>query len=571
MASKATTTAPPVAPSAGGKPDLKAVLRSQTIYRLKDVATFDDAIADTGAVTAYGPVIWGGAKGMLYAAKQPDQQDLPAWAKVLIKGMGQNIKEFGKTASNSAVLVLEGGQKTPVHYAFTFGFGRHLLSASKVCRGFGMQAALSLIYPKVAASAGFDAARLRSVDAKTVAARTLHTRRQADRQSSFEEFGVDVDGDLLRAVTGRPYDDAWGPLVTGVDAINLRKPVALASLAKLIKDLEAVFRSRDYKERFGWIDKVTVITDPTLIRNLEDEVANSLRSGSVNNLDLALPEIIDWRDVEAFSFGPVSEKPHPDLALADLIADLTAARKLAKLEFRHLKERFRLATVDAAGRALHEWPVSRCLSGEVSHGGKTYLVNDGEFLAIEAAFIAALDKEIDNVPATNLSLPASTKGEAEDTWNRKTAKQISGLLLDKKLVKIARSTSPIELCDVLVGDAVLVHAKRKFGSSDLSHLFAQGSVVGDLLVTSEEFRVEARALIKREEVAQGKPAGSFDFMKAGAAVPSKITVVFAVIGPWGTRKRSTALPFFSKVNLRRHARELRRMGYKVEFAQVEAS
>jgi uncharacterized protein (TIGR04141 family) len=150
-----------------------------------------------------------------------------------------------------------------------------------------------------------------------------------------------------------------------------------------------------------------------------------------------------------------------------------------------------------------------------------------------------------------------------------------GLLLDKKTVRISSNTSPIEICDVLTADRQMIHVKRKLNSSSLSHLFSQGFVSGDLLVTSAEYR---NACVKKiDKAAEERKAGDeayrkqFNFIIEDSIVPSEIEIVYAIVAEWDGQSLANAMPFFSKVNLRRFSRGLRRLGYKVTHLKVDVT
>jgi hypothetical protein len=103
----------------------------------------------------------------------------------------------------------------------------------------------------------------------------------------------------------------------------------------------------------------------------------------------------------------------------------------------------------------------------------------------------------------------------------------------------------------------------------LSHLFSQGLVSADLLLTSEQFRAKAHERIKAASARSNGAARFPALIPAGAGItPAEFTVVYAIIASWNGRTLSKALPFFSKVNLRHYARDLRRMGYNVACSQV---
>jgi uncharacterized protein (TIGR04141 family) len=62
------------------------------------------------------------------------------------------------------------------------------------------------------------------------------------------------------------------------------------------------------------------------------------------------------------------------------------------------------------------------------------------------------------------------------SYNERAAFAHGYYLLDKKLVKSTRTTTAIELCDLLTSNREFVHVKhRKGGSAGLSHLFSQGT------------------------------------------------------------------------------------------------
>lgn len=133
-------------------------------------------------------------------------------------------------------------------------------------------------------------------------------------------------------------------------------------------------------------------------------------------------------------------------------------------------------------------------------------------------------------------------------------------------MRIPGRTTPIEICDLLSKDRQLIHVKRHVGSSDLSHLFAQGLVSAELLQMNLEFRREAHA--KVATVAHGRPG--FDFLAGARFVPSDYEVVYAIIERWQGCRCAEALPFFSKVNLREVATNLRSRGFRVGLNQIQA-
>ena len=132
-------------------------------------------------------------------------------------------------------------------------------------------------------------------------------------------------------------------------------------------------------------------------------------------------------------------------------------------------------------------------------------------------------------------------------------------------VVISGKTSPIEVCDLLTAQRQLVHVKRKFSSATLSHLFSQGETSGVLLVDSSSFRAALRKKI------QNDPAQFTQLFTDAAFRAGDFEIVYAIVGEWQGVGLADRLPFFSKVNLLRRARQLRRTGFRVTYAAIGVS
>lgn len=148
-----------------------------------------------------------------------------------------------------------------------------------------------------------------------------------------------------------------------------------------------------------------------------------------------------------------------------------------------------ICAVDGDNKVVYRWPVWRCLTGEFEFDGATYVFDEGDIFAVSPDYLRELNESIAEVRLrTDLPWPKATPSMTEDAFNKKAAKCIeAAVLMDKELVT-AELTTPIELCDILTAAGDLIHVKRHFGSSDLSHLFSQGFVSAQLLQEDKVFR-----------------------------------------------------------------------------------
>ena len=555
--------------------------RALTVYRIRDaidgnpVQEFEDAIADPDALTAHDLIGDYNFEARLFVAKANEKQ--PPWVEFLEPGFGQ-LDEVADTVTNSAVLIakVKYYQKDRF-FALTFGFGRYLLKSNSFKWNYGLRVALNAFYPTIGLPGAPSPARIRSVDAKTVAANTLYTRRQMDRRAIFEDFGVDVQRDLLKAVTGRPINiEKWGTRLTGASALRLNCVLDIAALGDLLKEIEGTSRRNDYKEQFAWIDNVKSITDVNIMADLEDSLLDKLKNRDVENLQLAPPQLVEWDEIDFFRVSIKPEEPHDDLELENYLDVLEHEDKLTKLTIRQLRKAHRIEAVGVEGDKLHSWPLFKCISGELELDGRTYLINGGDFFEVSAKYLDELNDYIGHMPESAKDLPDSKVKEPEGEYNERAAKSPDYLLLDKKTVRVSTKTSAIEICDILTQDRCFIHVKRKLASSSLSHLFAQGYVSGDLFHMSREYREATLAEIKKAEEERVAVTGDpsfrerFSSFNTAGISPSRYEVVYAIVANWKGRSFVDAIPFFSKVNLRRYTEDLRRMGYKVSYKQVQA-
>lgn len=549
-----------------------------SVYRLRELidgekADFKNVMRETKSLKSLDPA---NASDLDFQAKlflSISKLQEPAWAEFL--GDAFEKLDVPKIRRVDAVLLVQVAVEENDHlFAFTFGHGRHLLKPSAIDRSYGLQVALNVIYEEYDEKHENEASRVRSVDSKTVADDTFNTRRQADRRTAFEAFDVDINRDFLRAIVGRPKEAAfWGTRVSGGDSLSTNPALEFKDLGSFCRSIISAHTQDTYKEQFGWIDNLKAVTDPVLLAELYDAALKNVG----DEITLAVPDLIEWDDVADFRFSFDQKSKFADPEDADLPKILAASKKPRQLDLEKAKK-WKLEAVSAEGVLLHSWSIARCLAGQIQHKGHTYVLSEGEFFLVNPGYLAELDRFISAIPEASFDLPESIGDKKEGDYNELAASGSDDyLLLDKRTVRVENKTSAIEICDILTSGGAFIHVKRKLGSSDLSHLFAQGTVSADLLLMSPEYRNKTSDMIiaaendRAEATGDGDFGGRFPRFGAGAIQPRDYEIVYAVVAKWKNRPPSVALPFFSKVNLRRHANDLKRRGFPVSFARVEVT
>lgn len=504
----------------------------------------------------------------------------PTWAPFLDEAFGNFPIQQGAAPSALLLLRLKGQQtaatkKYGPYFALPFGpTGRFLIKGDRIVRGYGLRTALNLIYPKKTGSAS---ARLRAIDSKRHGATVMRARTQASAQVDLEAFDVNQFRDLLDRATGTPASDVWGTTISGSDAISLNLDLAVKELGKWCRNLDVEFNRPDYKDGFDWIDNVRAVTNPADNDALEGRVIELLKAKS-SELHLAPPEMLDWSRIARFEYRPdvgddTDRQPTSELRLAEYL-DVLGESRVNSLSVDYVR-RARIAAVDGDGGQT-KWSAWRCLVGEFTHDGNTYLLDEGRFFEVDKGYLSELNAYVDSLnddakaASSRVALPGTKHDTAEEKYNKGAAQADDLLLLDRRTIGIPGSKSTIEICDLLSSSRHLIHVKRHLGSATLSHLFAQGLVSAELLQSSQEFRQRAAEQVAKYVNQDGKK-DQFKFFDVAALSPSEFEVVYAIAEDWGGRTLAESLPFFSKVNLREAASNLGARGFGVSVKQVHAA
>lgn len=547
-------------------PALK-VFKLRNPFGGQEVDDFDHYLAGGRLPVKYGPVEIQEGQAKLYVwASFPRP---PKWAPFVREGFGDEVRIPDRAATGALIVVRIESDSRFHYFGLPFGpTGRFILNQTAIERAYGLRSALNIIYPRSLGDTEQEGARLVSLDAKRRQKDLMRARIQTARASTFETFDIDQLRDLVDAATGRPADTAhWGHRMTGGDGLSFSIDLPFTELGQLCKRVEKAHRQNDYRARFSWLDDVQPVTDPSLVAQLEQEVVERIRMGRLDEIDLAPPQIVNWEEVDLFRFHTDGHRnvQHRQMRLRDYVASLRSKKLLDELTFPFLS-RGTVKALDGDGALVHQWHLSDCLVGTLDVEGATYVIDEGQFFTIASDFIEEIDAFLDRLNQGTALLPECAVGAHEREYNESASTSMGCLLMDRKTLVIPNRTTPIELCDLLTPEKELIHVKRELGSRDLSHLFSQGTTSAELIHDNEEFRV-----LVQEKVRELSGNDTYAFFDQVGIRTSEFRVVYGVVADWRDRKPSEALPFFSKLNLRRAVRDLSRRGFRVGFQRIRQS
>lgn len=476
--------------------------------------------------------------GTLYI--EPSHSRPPAWIS-FFEGAISRIPDNLWNANTKGVLLV---RRPAGRFAIAFGLGRFLMKPGCWDEGFGLRTTLNSI----------DADRILSIDKHTFDAIAAHTKSVATRPAAADQFGIDIQRDLLAAVTGVPRDQSLGIRMAGREALNVRVPIAVGDLPTQLDKYQQRFESNDYQTRFMWIDKIRDVRDEATQERLTNQLVAALRNGHHQSIYLAVPEPIEWADVSGFRYSMTGDEKD-DLALADF---------LDVLGDRHSITRPKLGrSLFCIGKdndtVIHEWPAWKCMNYEADLRGQRYVLSGGHWYRISNDFMAEINAKVGQIPTAAVALPDYDHDD-ERAYNIAVATASAGHLanMDRKDIPFGGGASKIEFCDLYSGHRQLIHVKRYAGSSPLSHLFSQGVVAGKLWLRDAAFRGEVNrrlpATHRLANPAQNPEATAFEI------------VYGIVIG--SPRPLSEALPFFSRVTLVTAHEELTLYGFRVSALKI---
>ncbi len=532
--------------------------RRLTIFLLKDtVEKADDALESedkkSREVMPFDPQ--SGVEGCFCWSSRPPT--CPEWT-AFVKPFIAQIPEQLRTASVSGLLVLKVQNR---FFAVTFGYGRSLLDLDRIEPQFGLRVCLNRIDPR----------QMRSVDTKTYEDVVVAKRTQVSRNSDIPAFGMDVSSDILRAVTGTPIDTGFSKTMSGSDGLVINRPLNPQELVGFCNQLLTAFQETLYKENFGWIDDLKPVVDKQVIGKLDGLLLDQIRAADTEKTYLAVPDVMDWEDVDAFKIAGTRKAEYADLDLEDYLGNLgpgTASLRMEDLKTRSVSVRY-----TRGGDFSRRWKLYQCLVSEQRIDDKLHVLMEGQWFAVADTLVDAVDTYCDHLSPSMICLPASTKAEKEGNYNERLANTDPDhlLKLDAKIKRPGGASSGIEVCDVMTSAGEFIHIKRKSRSSTLSHLFAQGSVSAETFIGDGEFRDKIRAEIKTS-VPGDRQQQWLNLVPPSGQQPerSSYTVSYAVIT--SARDNRSWLPFFSRLNLMQHGKRLENnLGMKVTVSRIDVS
>lgn len=261
---------------------------------IKDYITeFDDCIKSPNTLSNSKLKATFGMDGIIYycdSNKKP-----PRWKPYLDQWAKDTI-DISDNSSNKAIMLVKVKNRI---MAVVFGYGRSFLKEEYIERNFGFKVALNTINPN----------KMRSVNAATIEDMVVTTQRQASYSTSQDEFGLNVTNDIMKGITGEPFDEKYGNHISGKDSLVVAVSMKLEELKDKLELYHSAYTDDRYKRiGFEWVDNVAEVRDSMLSENLDFKLSEAIEKHNTEHLHIAPPETTDWDRITGFCYSGIGKK-----------------------------------------------------------------------------------------------------------------------------------------------------------------------------------------------------------------------------------------------------------------------
>lgn len=458
-------------------------------------------------------------------------------------------------AHSSAVIIIKTNGR---FFAICFDMGFHLIDMSAIEYNFGLKIALNCISKD----------QLRQIDLTTPQETFQKTKKQSLKSSSAEDFKVNFQRDILRGVTGKlPNKHFLGYSVEGKDSVKFSKKCkSLDDLKKICIKLLEYFFDDKYKEDFGWINNISIVSDPQLETELDLDLIKHLTMDADEKILITTPEFIDFSKSKGFVFtgnGKKNKLTYIYPNVKNLKKEL-GAFCLKNLNPLKISKNIKVFLKDENDELRYGWPLKQCLSWEISRKNIKYILSDGIWYKIDDDFYKSISnffKQRSKINTRFKSLSNLTTKEA--LINHAFCQQDEHLHLFDLGHPEARhryiTSDGNEICDIYDSKyKTFYHIKFGKNSPDISHVLRQGIFSAKILkIDSNQRDCFINYLVQCgcDRNIISLPFNTFEY-----------TIVFGVLL---YSNQEADIPFFSKVSFKDATENLIEiMGYKCEFQYI---
>lgn len=465
----------------------------------------------------------------------------PNWLKSFFNLNCDELKQANSRAVLLNKIEVDGKQRI---FAITFGYAKNLFAEDVLEEQFGLKIVLNTV--------GVN--DIRKISKVSVGTNQKQSQEQMPKATNINEFGFDLDRDLIMNVTGKCNDEVFEKAnLIGGDIFSILVERDIDNIDEFLKYCYKKYKEEKYKENFEWIDNIKEVKAKSEKDELDKILVEYIKNSQFDCVWMSIPEVIDWEGVKGFKYT------NEELLYDDIFIEKFVESMKNELENIEQIKRRRVRMFDIEDKEINKWGAYRCINAEIQLDQKSYCLNNGKWYYINKDFSSKIENEYNNIKLSNLPFIDYTEEiENEDKYNEKLTNSIDGYLIHKigEISFGGGTGNKIELCDVMTRTNELIHIKKNGGSAYLSHLFNQAAVSAELLLDNSF----------RDKVNEKMISNKFEKRFSSNFNPKDYTIVIGIINKY--HEERPKIPFFSKVSLGYTIKRMKNLGYRVELKNI---
>ncbi|HYG09221.1 MAG TPA: DUF6119 family protein [Pyrinomonadaceae bacterium] len=514
-----------------------AKTRSFSIFLLKEQIEPAQALASDNPLQAVTDATSLPEGSLLFVLDTPPRD--PWWKGFF--GIPKALPQMGK----GALVFIPAAERW---FALSFGHVSHHLDAESYEYDFGLKVTLNSVERSALKSTdSFDpgSARRRRVQVPSAADLTL--------------FDFDNDSSILKSLTGKvkPARAHLFKNASGASNLRIAAKIEADALQALCSELLAIYKSNEYEAIFPDIQGVSPISDPGVVKKLNDSLLNALKAKS-QSINLTVPAIVNYSEGLYVTFtGEGRGQLYDSAAIEDYYDYLDEKGKpLQDVDVGDLKQH-RLLLVNEDSDQREPFSIYRSLIFDTSlpGDGAVYHLAEGNWYRFEKAYVDNMRGYLDPLFITDPHL-IPYNHPTEGDYNIAAAAAIPNTVcLDTTNIS-PKSYTAVEPCDIYSLDGsrgLFRHVKVSTRSSQLSHLFNQGTMSVELLKLDADSVGKLHALIAAR-------AGVNSHALSAPITSGEFSVRYCIVTARDPAHKSDNLPLFSRMTLMRTLKMLKLIG-----------
>ncbi|MGV9571337.1 DUF6119 family protein [Streptomyces nigra] len=494
----------------------------------------------------------------------------PAWAKLLAPVFTE--LEAVLNYSNRLVIFLPVSNRV---FALCFGYGSSTLEWSWIEANFGLKFA----------ARRFDSRAMSGIGSRRIDASARSQWVQIPTNSSINDFEVELDGEFTKKLVGRLESGIDFPdlgAVVATDSVSFKVDTDLNKVREILSKMLETTETGAANKDLAFIDsleplrlKSEIVKDleKLLVDELFEDRARRPQGKPLNQLP------INSLNLHVLSFAPPDdvsvENFHDFIIYRNDLEEVFEAMNIDTLRatLKKFPGKFGVSSLndikiqarDANGESVSPAkPLKHWVIFEAGDEDRRYLLTLGKWYALAEKYTEKLDQDLSQIEDVTATLGLITwddwgpKQNWEKHFNRRTVEGRSDLVCLDRHKLYSEEGDEIEACDLLHASGYLVHVKPYSGSQTLSHLFSQGFVSAQTIISDKTYRSAFIEAVR---------SMNEDLVDAASHVPPKF-VTYAVAFD-GSQRIPQDLPTFSKVNLRSFSKRIKMLGSVPTVARIQ--